>query len=61
MATKLFERANPIADMVQIVFSLPGGRAVHSMSVTLPRENARQLAEEVIAALRDTELCYPGR
>jgi len=60
VATKLFERAEPIAGMVQIVFSLPGSGPVHSMSVTIPRENARQLAEQVIAALRRTELCYPG-
>lgn len=30
------------------------------MSVTIPRENAQEMAEEVIAALRDTELSYPG-
>ena len=59
MADKLFERVEPIGPMMRIVFSLPGSGTVHSMSVAIPRENARELAEEVIAALRRTELSYP--
>jgi hypothetical protein len=53
VAPRLFLRAHPIGSELQLEFTHGDSR---SMSVTIPRENAQKLAEEVIAALRRTEL-----
>jgi hypothetical protein len=57
VATRRFLRANPIGSELQLEFTHGDS---HSLSVAIPRENAWKLAEEVIAALRRTEVRYPG-